>query len=93
MLSTVCFFVMSPYKSTTLSIGAISCRSTDTILTVSEGNNFFSSNFFEITWLQLPGAAHKSIALSTAWNILKTSSIYSNLYADLARNWSSFAFL
>lgn len=58
-------FVMSPWIWVTPGRGAIACRSTATIFTCSACSFCPPSSFRLRTWLQLPGAAHRSTALFT----------------------------
>jgi hypothetical protein len=83
-------FVISPTMWYTLSIGAVYCKSTDTIrlpnysCTDLESKSPCSPSFFLQTWLQLPGAPHRSTTRwvwSKMWNM---SSICRSLYADRA---------
>lgn len=56
-------FVMSPWIWVTPGRGAMACRSTATIFTSCGCSSWLS--FRLRTWLQLPGAAHRSTALFT----------------------------
>lgn len=84
--------VMSPWMVSTPSIGAISCRSTATILT-SPAEAALLRRRRERTCDHEPGAAHRSTARVTLAKRSNSSSSCSSLYAERARQPSSLAFL
>lgn len=66
-------------------IGTIGAKSIETILLFLHTLDKYCD--------QEPGAQHKSTIYFASFKILKYSSIYYNLYADLALNPSIFAYL
>jgi hypothetical protein len=79
-------FVMSPTIWYTLSIGAVYCRSTETMRSpfcfsyyVFGAKRPLYPSFFRQTWLQLPGAPQRSTTRSVSEKMWKMSSICSSL--------------